>query len=214
MTRLLAAAALAGLTVAPQVNRALLLTPDAPAFRQPAPERSVIRLETTKGNIDIEVTRAWSPHGADRFYNLVRTGYYDEARFFRVAPGRWIQFGINGDPAIAKAWRTRTIPDDPFRESNVRGTVAFAFAVPNGRTTQVFFNMRDNSATHDKEPFTPFGRVLGEGMTVAESLNAEYGEGPGGIRAGKQDAFFEGGNAYLATLFPNLDYIRRAVILK
>ena len=214
MTRGLAAV-LAVIALTPQAaNRALLLTPDAPEFTQPAPAHSVIRLETTKGNIDIEVTRAWAPLGADRFYNLVRHGYYDEARFFRVAPGRWIQFGINGDPAIAKAWRTRTIPDDPFRESNVRGTVAFAFAVPNGRTTQIFFNMRDNSPTHDKEPFTPFGRVIGAGMEVAESITSEHGEGPGGIRAGKQDAFFEGGNAYLAKHFPNLDYIRRAVILK
>jgi cyclophilin family peptidyl-prolyl cis-trans isomerase len=205
-----AAVALAGQAA----NRALLLNPDAPELTQPAPERALIRLETTKGNIDIEVTRAWAPRGADRFYALARHGYYDDARFFRVAPGRWIQFGVNGDPAIAKAWRTRTIPDDPFRESNVRGTVAFAFAVPNGRTTQIFINMRDNSATHDKEPFTPFGRVIGEGMTVAEAITSEHGEGPGGIRAGKQDAFFEGGNAYLAKLFPNLDYIRRATVVK
>lgn len=120
---------------------------------------------------------------------------------------------MNGDPAIAKVWRTRTIQDDPFRQSNVRGTVAFAFAVPNGRTTQIFFNMRDNSATHDAEPFTPFGRVIA-GMDVAESITAEHGEGPGGIRAGKQDAFFDGGNAYLARLFPKLDHIRRALILK
>ena len=214
MTRVLTAM-LAVVALTPQsVNRALLVNPDAPEFTQPAPDRSVIRLETTKGNIDIEVTRAWAPRGADRFYNLVRHGYYDENRFFRVAPGRWIQFGINGDPAIAKAWRSRTIPDDPFRESNVGGTVAFAFAVPNGRTTQIFFNMRDNSATHDKEPFTPFGRVLGDGIKVLESITSEHGEGPGGIRAGKQDAFFEGGNAYLAKHFPKLDYIRRAVILK
>jgi cyclophilin family peptidyl-prolyl cis-trans isomerase len=214
MTRALTAL-LAVVALTPQsVNRALLLNPDAAEFTQPAPDRSVIRLETTKGNIDIEVTRAWAPRGADRFYNLVRHGYYDENRFFRVAPGRWIQFGINGDPAIAKAWRSRTIPDDPFRESNVRGTVAFAFAVPSGRTTQIFFNMRDNSATHDKEPFTPFGRVIATGMEVAESITSEHGEGPGGIRAGKQDAFFEGGNAYLAKHFPKLDYIRRAVILK
>ena len=108
-----------------------------------------MRFETTKGNVDIEVTRAWAPLGADRFVNLVRHGYYDENRFFRVAPGRWVQFGINGEPAIAKAWRSRTLPDDPFRQTNVRGTVAFAFAVPHGRTTQVFVNMQDNSPTHD-----------------------------------------------------------------
>jgi cyclophilin family peptidyl-prolyl cis-trans isomerase len=159
--------------------------------------------------VDIEVTRAWAPIGADRFVNLVRTGYYDGTRFFRVAPGRWVQFGINGDPAIAKAWRTRTLKDDPFKESNVQKTVAFAFAVPNGRTTQIFFNMRDNSPTHDKEPFTPFGKVV-SGFELIEKINAEYGEGPGGIRAGKQDPYFEGGNAWLLKEFPRLDYITRA----
>jgi cyclophilin family peptidyl-prolyl cis-trans isomerase len=197
--------------VALQDARSLLRRPEAPAFTEPAPARSVVRFETSKGVIDIEVVRAWAPRGADRFYNLARHGYYDDARFFRVRPGRWVQFGVNGDPAIAKAWRTATFPDDPFVQSNVRGTVAFAFAVPNGRTTQVFINLGDNAATHDKEPFTPFGRVVA-GMDVADALNSEYGEGPGGIRAGKQDAFFAGGNAYLAKLFPNLDYIRRVQI--
>jgi len=192
-------------------NRALLLRPDAPEFSQPAPARCTVRLDTSKGIVDIEVTRDWSPLGADRFVNLVRYGYYDEARFFRIAPG-WRQFGIAGDPEIAQAWRTRTFPDDPFKQSNVRGTVAFAFAVPNGRTTQVFVNMRDNSATHDKEPFTPFGRVVA-GMDVVESFTSEYGEGPGGIRAGKQDAYFAGGSKYILENFPHLDYIRTAKVL-
>ena len=179
----------------------------------PAPARSVVRLETSKGIIDIEVTRAWAPRGADRFIALVRQGYYDDGRFFRVRPGRWVQFGVNGNPEIAKRWRQRPIPDDPFVQSNVRGTVAFAFAVPNGRTSQVFINLGDNSANHDKEPFTPFGRVIA-GMDVADALNAEYGEGPGGIRAGKQDAFFDGGNAWLLRQFPRLDYIRRARVVE
>jgi cyclophilin family peptidyl-prolyl cis-trans isomerase len=144
--------------------------------------------------------------------DLVRQGYYDDNRFFRVAPGRWVQFGINGDPAVSKAWRPKMLVDDPFKESNVRGTVAFAFAVPNGRTTQIFFNLRDNSPTHDKEPFTPFGKVLA-GLELIDSVNAEYGEGPGGIRAGKQDPYFEGGNAWLLREFPRLDYIKRATIL-
>ena len=192
-------------------QRALLLKPDAPEFTRPAPERSVVRLETNRGNIDIEVTRAWAPIGADRFINLVRAGYYDGNRFFRVAPGRWVQFGINGDPAVATAWRTRTLRDDPFTQSNVRGTVAFAFAVPNGRTTQIFFNLRDNSATHDKEPFTPFGRVVA-GLELVDNVNAEYGEGPGGIRAGKQDPYFAGGNAWLLKEFPRLDYIQHATV--
>ena len=202
--------ALAALTA--QTPRPLLLQPDAPAFSEPAPARSIVRLETTRGAVDIEVTRAWAPRGADRFIALVRHGYYDGARFFRITAGRWVQFGINGDPKIAQAWRRRTIPDDPFTQSNVRGTVAFAFAVANGRTTQVFINTTDNSPTHDKEPFTPFGRVIA-GMEVVDALNGEHGEGPGGIRAGKQDAFFEGGNAWLDTHFPRLDYITRAVVL-
>ena len=209
--------ALALAALSPQApNRTLLLNPDAPEFSAPAPDRVVIRLETTKGNIDIEVTREWAPRGADRFYNLVRHGYYDDNAIFRVAPGRWIQFGINGDPAIAKAWRTRTFPDDPFRESNVRGTVAFAFAVPNGRTTQVFFNLGDNSPTHDppsKDVFVPFGRVI-SGMDIVDNFNAEYREGPGGIRAGKQDPFFDGGNAWLLREFPRLDYIKKIGVIK
>jgi peptidyl-prolyl cis-trans isomerase A (cyclophilin A) len=172
-----------------------------------------VRLDSSVGTIDIEVIRQWAPLGADRFVALARHGYYDGARFFRVRPGRWTQFGINGDPAIAKAWRTRTFPDDPFVESNTRGTVAFAFAVPNGRTTQVFFNTGDNAATHDKEPFTPFGRVVSD-MKHVDAINAEYGEGPGGIRAGTQDPFFDGGNAWLQREFPRLDYIKRATIIE
>ena len=200
------------LLVQPQVSdRRVLLNPDDPVFTAPAPDRCLVLLDTTRGPVSIEVTRAWSPRGADRFVALVRHGYYDGNRFFRINPGRWTQFGINGDPAIAKAWRGRTIQDDPFVQTNVRGTVAFAFAVPNGRTTQVFFNLGDNSPTHDKEPFTPFGRVT-VGMDIVDAFNAEHREGPGGIRAGKQDPFFDGGNAWLDKQFPRLDYIRAATV--
>lgn len=198
---------------AAQERSSLLLDPDAPEFRAQAPERTIVRLDASVGTIDIEVTRRWAPRGADRFVALARHGYYDGARFFRVRPGRWTQFGVNGDPAIAKAWRKRTFPDDPFVQSNVRGSVAFAFAVPNGRTTQVFFNTGDNSATHDKEPFTPFGKVVSD-MKPVDAINAEYGEGPGGIRAGTQDPFFDGGNAWLLREFPRLDFIRRATIIE
>lgn len=178
-----------------------------------APDRAVVRLDTSRGTIDIEVRREWAPRGADRFVALVRHGYYDDTRFFRIRPKRWVQFGISGNPAIARAWRNQTFPDDPFVQSNTRGTVAFAFAVPNGRSTQVFVNTGKNAATHDKEPFTPFGRIV-SGMEHVDALNAEYGEGPGGIRAGKQDPFFEGGNAWLLQHFPRLDYIRRAAIVE
>jgi peptidyl-prolyl cis-trans isomerase A (cyclophilin A) len=196
-----------------RANRSSLLAPSAPEMNRRAPDTFQVRLETSKGDIAIEVHRKWAPHGTDRFYNLVCGGYYDEARFFRVIEGRWAQFGINGDPQVASLWRTNFIPDDPAGQSNVRGTVAFAFAVPNGRTTQVFINLKDNSATHDREPFVPFGKVVA-GMDVADALNAEYGESIGGIRAGKQDPIFQGGNGYLAEHFPHLDFIKRSVVIE
>jgi peptidyl-prolyl cis-trans isomerase A (cyclophilin A) len=178
-----------------------------------APDAFRVRLETTKGPIVLEVERAWAPHGVDRFHELVRAGYYDDAAVFRIRPGVFAQFGIAGDPAVAKQWRTRTIADDPRVLSNTRGAVAFAFKDPNGRTTQVFINLRDNRAAFDAEPFVPFARVV-EGMEVADALYAEYGErAGGGIRAGKQDPVFEGGNAYLRREFPNLDYVRRATVM-
>ena len=198
----------------PETGRALLLRPEAPAMNRQAPEIFHVRLETSRGSILLEVHRDWSPHGTDRFYNLVRAGFYDEARFFRVIAGRWAQFGINGDPKVARLWRTQTIPDDPRRESNARGTITYAFAVPNGRTTQVFINLRDNSATHDAQQFVPFGRVV-EGMEVVDTLNGEYGErAGGGVRGGKQGSLFDGGNQYLNLNFPRLDYIKRAVVLE
>jgi homoserine O-acetyltransferase len=178
-----------------------------------APEVSRVRLETTKGAIVLELQRAWAPHGVDRFYNLVRAGYYDDTAVFRIRAGVFAQFGIHGVPAVAQRWRTRTFPDDPRVQSNVRGTAAFAFKDPNGRTTQVFVNLRDNSKTFDAEPFVPFARVV-EGLEVADALYAGYGEqAGGGIRAGKQDPVFEGGNAFLRRAFPNLDYITRATLV-
>lgn len=198
---------LAGQAQAPSV----LLDPSNPVFTEHAPERSLVTLDTTKGKVVIEVIRDWAPLGADRFVNLVRQGFYDEAMIFRIRPKTWTQFGIPADPKVAQAWRHATFPDDPFRETNARGTVAFAFAVPNGRTTQVFINLRDNADTHDKEPFVPFGRVI-EGMEVADAFNAEYGEGLGGIRAGKQDRGFAEGNAFFRREYPRLDMIRRATV--
>jgi homoserine O-acetyltransferase len=172
-----------------------------------------VRLETSKGNIDIEVHHDWAPIGSDRFRQLVTSGYYDDNRFFRVVGGRWAQFGINGTPSVAAEWRQRTMADDPRRQSNVRGTVAFAFAVPNGRTTQVYIALSDLSATQDEQGFAPFGRVV-RGMDVADRLNAEYGENSGsGIRAGRQQPLFDGGNAYLDREFPRLDRIVRARVM-
>lgn len=210
---LLLALAVLGAAAQTAGPRALLLDPDAPEMNRRAPDRFHVRLDTTKGAILLEVRRDWAPRGADRFYNLARAGYYDDTRFFRVVAGRWAQFGINGDPRVSTLWRTRTIPDDPPRESNVRGTIAFAFAQPNGRTTQVFINLADNSATHDREPFVPFGRVI-EGMEVADALYAGYGEAAGsGIRSGRQGPLFEEGNAYLDREFPHLDRLVRAEVV-
>ena len=183
-----------------------------PEMRRPAPDVFRARLETSKGSIVLEFHRDWAPLGVDHFYNLARAGYYDDNRFFRVVKDRWVQFGINGDPAVSKVWRQRTIPDEPRRISNTRGTVAYAFAVPNGRTTQIFINLVDNSAGHDKEPFVPIAKVI-EGMELADQLYSGYGESSGsGIRAGRQAPLFDGGNAYLDREFPKLDRIVRVVI--
>ncbi len=157
-------------------DRSRLLNPADSFFAEVAAPLTRVRLDTTAGVIVIDVHRAWAPRGADRFVNLVRAGFYNGATVFRIRPGTWAQFGIPADPAVAQAWRSQTFPDDPFRETNTRGTVAFAFAVPDGRTTQLFINLRDNSATHDKEPFVPFGRVT-EGLDVADRFYAGYGEG-------------------------------------
>jgi len=179
-----------------------------------APSFGRVRLDTTKGPIVVEVHREWAPNGADRFYDLVTSGYYDDNRFFRVVAGRWAQFGINGDPKIAKAWKERPIPDDPRRLSNVRGTVAFAFAVPNGRTTQVYIALDDLSGTQDEQGFVPFGKVV-SGIEVADALNSEYGERSGsGIRAGRQQPLFDGGNDYMDREFPRLDRITKAVVIR
>ena len=184
------------------------------AWSQTAPQDYKVRLDTSKGAIVIEVHRDWAPKAADRFYQLVTSGYYDDTRFFRVVAGRWAQFGINGDPKVATEWRSKTFPDETTpRHSNVRATVAFAFAVPGGRTTQVYIALTDLSATQDQQGFAPFGRVV-EGMDVADRLNAEYGENSGsGIRAGKQQPLFDGGNAYLDREYPRLDRIIRARVL-
>jgi peptidyl-prolyl cis-trans isomerase A (cyclophilin A) len=179
-----------------------------------APEVYRVKVETTAGGFTIEVHREWSPHGADRYYELVRDGYYNDSRFFRVVPGRWVQFGISGDPRTAQRWRHRVIPDDRLVEHNTPGFVAFSNTGPGTRSTQVYINTGDNSARNDQENgFAPFGRVV-EGMDVVEKLYGGYGErSGGGMRAGHQDAMFAGGNAYLDREFPKLDKLIRASVL-
>ena len=187
----------------------VLLHPESSEFTRPAPAQSVVTLVTSKGEIDIEVHRDWAPRCADRFYNLARLGYYTDIRFTRVVKERWAQFGINGTPAIAKMWRAAEFANDPFipEHSNVLGTVAFAFKDQKALTTQVFINLQDNHVTHDVEPFVPFGRII-RGVDVALALNTEYGDNAGGgIRGGKQDPLFEGGNAYIDRMYPKLDKI-------
>lgn len=179
----------------------------------PSPDRFRVEVKTTAGNFVIEVHHAWSPHGADRFYQLVRDGYYNNSRFFRVVPGRWVQFGISGDPRIAEEWRHRVIPDDPLVQHNTPGFVAFANTGPDTRSTQVFIDTGDNSRIDKEAGFAPFGQVV-EGMDTVEKLYGGYGEhSGGGMRAGHQDAIFAGGNAYLDREFPKLDKLIRASIV-
>jgi cyclophilin family peptidyl-prolyl cis-trans isomerase len=154
--------------------------------------------------------------GADRSRPFREPGaawYYDDNRFFRVAPGQWVQFGINGDPAVAKAWRTQTLKDDPFKTSNTRGTVAFAFAVPNGERPRSSSTCGITRRRMTRSRSRRSGAVVA-GLDLIDNVNAEYREGPGGIRAGKQDPYFEGGNAWLLKEFPRLDYIRSAHVLR
>jgi peptidyl-prolyl cis-trans isomerase A (cyclophilin A) len=197
------------------MSQDILLQPDNAVFKKQAPAGFKVLLETTKGNIVMEVKRECSPNGVDRFYNLVRLGYYNQAAIFRIRPNYWAQFGIAANPAIAQAWRHQNIPDDPRVLSNTRGTVAYAFKDPNGRTTQIFINLRDNQATHDTVPFVPFARITGNGMNIVDSLYSGYGEkSGGGIRGGKQDSLFARSNDYLKSNFPLLDYILKASIIK
>jgi cyclophilin family peptidyl-prolyl cis-trans isomerase len=193
-----------------------LLTPSDPAVNLTAPPLYHVRLHTTQGDILIEVHRDWAPRGADRFYNLVKNGYYNDNKVWRIRAGYWAQFGINGDPNISTPWRNATMPDDPRTQSNTRGTIAFAFALPNARTTQVFINLRDNSSTHDHPqdgiPFAPFGKII-QGLDVADKWYADYAEtAGGGIRGGKQDILFQQGNPYWEKSFPKLDTILKATI--
>lgn len=180
-----------------------------------APTVFRVKVETTAGSFIIEAHRDWSPHGADRFYELVRTRYYDDTRFFRVVPGHWVQFGINGNPKIAQQQRHVTIPDDTLKQHNTPGFVAFSNTGPNTRSTQVYINLGDNSARNDSEAgFAPFGQIV-EGMDVVEKLYGGYGEhSGGGMRAGHQDKMLEGGNAYLDREFPKLDKLIRATVMQ
>ena len=192
----------------------LLLLLALPFGHHKAPDVFRVKFETTAGNFILEAHRDWAPHGVDRLYDLVRIRYYDDSRFFRVVPGRWVQFGINGDPKIAQQQRQHTIPDDVLKQHNTRGYVAFSNTGPNTRSTQVYINLGDNSARNDVEAgFAPFGQIV-EGTDVVEKIYSGYGENSGGgMRAGHQAKMFEEGNAYLDREFPKLDKLIRATIV-
>jgi len=180
------------------------------ALKEQAPATYGVDFDTSKGPFVVEVRREWAPNGADRFYNLVKNGFYDNARFFRVIEGFMVQFGINGDPKISAVWREARIKDDPVHVSNTRTFVTFATAGPNTRTTQVFINFGDNHNL-DAQGFAPFGQVV-SGMNVVDSLYSGYGEGaPRGLGPDQGKLQAEG-NAYLATGFGKLDYIKKAKI--
>src|ERR1039458_6854143 len=189
----------------------------APGFADPskltekAPETFKAQFDTTKGKFTIEVTRSLSPNGADRFYNLVRSGYFKDIAFFRVVPGFMCQFGIYGDPNVSAKWRAAAIADDPVKGSNTRGTITFATAGPNTRTTQLFINF-GNNINLDGMGFSPFGKVT-EGMDVVDKINGEYGDGPPHGLGPVQGRVQAEGNAYLKKDFPNLDYIKSATIV-
>ena len=182
------------------------------ALKETAPKTYKARFETSKGAFVIDVNREWAPNGADRFYNLVKNGFYDGVRFFRVLDGFMAQFGINGDPNISAPWREARIPDDPVRQSNKRGFITYAMAGPNTRTSQVFINYGDNSAL-DKQGFAPFGQVS-SGMNVVDALHNGYGEGAPRGQGPDQGRVQTEGNAYLAKNFPRLDFVKKATISK
>ncbi len=180
------------------------------ALNEPAPAVYKAKFDTSKGTFVIEVHRDWAPNGADRFYNLVKNGFFDNARFFRVISGFMVQFGINADPKLSAVWREARIKDDPVKQSNKRGLITFATAGPNTRTTQVFINFADNNML-DRQGFAPFGQVV-SGMPVVDALYSGYGEGAPGGQGPEQGRIQQEGNAYLVKQFGKLDYIKKATI--
>jgi len=184
---------------------------DPSKLTEKAPESFKAKFETTKGAFTIEVTRSLAPNGADRFYNLVRSGYFSDIAFFRVVPGFMCQFGIHGDPTVSAKWREANIGDDPVKGSNTRGTLTFATAGPNTRTTQLFINFGNNVGL-DGQGFSPFGSVT-EGMDVVDKLNGEYGDGAPYGRGPDQGRIQSEGNVYLKKDFQNLDYIKSATVI-
>jgi cyclophilin family peptidyl-prolyl cis-trans isomerase len=220
MKKLLIAALACGIAVAQtktDKTGAAKTAPPAPNLLNPsslrarAPETYKVKFTTTKGDVIIEVHRTWAPLGADRFYNLVRAGFYKDAAFFRVIPRFMAQFGISARPEVAEAWESARITDDKVTQSNKRGAVTFATAGPNTRTTQIFINYGDNAGL-DGQGFAPFGQVT-EGMDVVDKFYSGYGEGAPSGRGPDQGEIRSKGKAYLDRFFPQLDRIVSASIM-
>lgn len=206
MTTVAMLMAVAGSALA-QVNMEKLLKPAQ--LNEKAPDKFKVKFDTSKGEFVVEVTRNWAPIGADRFYNLVKNGFYDNCKFFRNIEGFMVQFGINGNPKISAAMRAAPIQDDPVKQSNLRGYITFAkTSLPNSRTTQLFINYADRNAALDSQGFSPFGKVT-KGMNVVESLYNEYGGKPSDYQTEIQNE----GNAFLDKNFPKLDFIKTATIM-
>jgi cyclophilin family peptidyl-prolyl cis-trans isomerase len=208
---LMGVAVVLSLFATPAISQTAKLANPA-ALTEKAPATYKVKFDTSKGVFVVEVHRDWAPNGADRFYNLVKNGFYDNVRFFRVVSGFMVQFGINGDPALSARWREARIKDDPVKQSNKRGFITFATAGPDTRTTQVFINFANNAGL-DGQGFAPFGKVI-SGMKVVDSLFSGYGEGAPRGRGPDQGRLQREGNAYLQRDFPQMDYIKKASIEK
>ncbi len=207
---LLAAQAVPAQPTAAQ-QRALLLDPRKPFWATHAPATVTADIETSRGTITVELIREWAPAGVDRFYNLARAGYYDDSRFYRVITGFVAQFGLAGNPAVAKSWSQRKLPPDSVRQPNIRGTLTYAQFKPTDRTTNVFFNLRDNPEL-DTLKFAPIGRVV-QGMAVVDSLYSYYGEFPAAPEPlGNPKRLYGESNKYLDEKFPLLDKIVKITI--
>lgn len=214
--RLRVAALLGGLLLAypnpsPAQSAAMLRNPAHAYWSTRAPDTVTAEVETSRGSFTLELVRKWAPSGVDRFYNLARAGYYNNSRFYRVIVGFIAQFGIAGDPSIARAWSRQRIRAEPVREHNTRGTLSYAQSKPSDRTTNVFVNLRDNPEL-DTLRFVPFGRVV-RGMDVVDSMYAYYGEFPAADEPlGNPKRLYGESNRYLDEKFPLLDRIVKIAV--
>jgi peptidyl-prolyl cis-trans isomerase A (cyclophilin A) len=191
-----------------------LLDPTLPEWNLTAPAEYKVKMSTSKGDFVIHVTREWAPRGADRFYSLVKGGFFTDIRFFRIIAGFMAQFGMNGEPRVTAAWMQAKIQDDPVTQSNTRGMVTFATSGKNSRTTQVFVNYADRNKMLDSQGFAPFGKVV-EGMEIVDKLYSGYGESASrGGNGPEQHLIQAQGNEYLMRDFKELDYIKSATIVQ